>query len=37
MLAAITMTQGWMIGIIALMVVFGICALVFAQMGRRNK
>ena len=26
---AITMTQGWMIGIIAFMAVFGICAGVF--------
>lgn len=37
MLLAITMTQGWMIGIIALMAVFGICALIFAQMGKKNK
>ena len=37
MLASITMTQGWMIGIIALMVVFGVCALIFAQMGKKNK
>lgn len=37
MLLAITMTQGWMIGIIALMVVFGICALIFAQMGKKNR
>ena len=37
MLLAITTTQGWMIGIIALMIVFGICALVFAQMGKKNK
>ena len=27
---AITMTQGWMIGIIAFMAVFGICAGVFS-------
>lgn len=37
MLLAITMTQGWMIGIIALMIVFGICALIFAQMGKKNR
>jgi hypothetical protein len=36
MLLAITMTQGWMIGIIALMIVFGICALIFTQMGKKN-
>ncbi|SCI67439.1 Uncharacterised protein [uncultured Roseburia sp.] len=36
MIAAITMTQGWMIGIIALMAVFGICALVFAQLGKKK-
>ncbi len=37
MLLALTTTQGWMIGIIALMVAFGICALIFAKMGKKNK
>ena len=37
MILAITMTQGWMIGIIALMAAFGICALIFAQMRKKNK
>ena len=33
----ITVTQGWMIGIIALMVVFGIAALIFAKKGEDNQ
>lgn len=33
----ITMTQAWMIGIIGLMVVFGICALVFRSMGKKRQ
>lgn len=37
MLLAISTTQGWMIGIIALMVAFGICAGIFAAMGKKNK
>lgn len=36
-MAAITMTQGWMIGIIALMAVFGVCAGIFSGMGKRRK
>lgn len=32
-----TMTQGWMVGIIALMVIFGICAAVFAKMGKEQE
>lgn len=36
MLAAITTTQGWMIGIIAMMAGFGICALVFSAMGKKR-
>ena len=34
---AITMTQGWMIGIIAFMAVFGICAGVFSALGKKRK
>ena len=34
---AITMTQGWMIGIIAFMEVFGICAGVFSALGKKRK
>jgi len=34
---AITMTQGWMIGIIAFMAVFGICAGVFSVLGKKRK
>lgn len=37
MVAAISTTQGWMFGIIALMIVFGICAGVFSAMGKKNK
>lgn len=37
MLLAISTTQGWMIGIIALMVAFGVCAAVFAKMGKKNQ
>lgn len=33
---AITMTQGWMIGIIAFMAVFGICAGVFSALGKNK-
>ena len=33
---AITMTQGWMIGIIAFMAVFGICAGVLAKRENRQ-
>ena len=33
----ITMTQGWMIGIIAFMAVFGICAGVFSALGKKRK
>lgn len=33
---AITMTQGWMIGIIAFMAVFGICAGVFPHLAKRE-
>ncbi len=33
---AITMEQGWMIGIIGLMCVFGICAAIFYRMGKKN-
>ncbi len=36
MLAAITTTQGWMIGIIAMMVGFGVCALIFTAMGKKR-
>lgn len=32
---AISMTQIWMIGIIVLMLIFGICALVFSKMGKK--
>ena len=34
---AITMTQGWMIGIVAFMAVFGICAGVFSVLGKKRK
>lgn len=34
---AITMTQGWMIGIIAFMAVFGICAGVFSCTWQKEK
>ena len=37
MVLALTTTQGWMIGIIALMVAFGVCAAVFAAMGKKNR
>lgn len=37
MVLALSMTQGWMIGIIALMVAFGVCAAVFAAMGKKNQ
>lgn len=30
------MTQLWMLGIIGLMVIFGICAGVFAKMGQKE-
>ena len=30
-----SMTQIWMIGIIVLMLVFGICAFVFSQKGKK--
>lgn len=32
-----TMTQGWMVGIIGLMVVFGICALIFWRLGNKKE
>lgn len=37
MLAAITTTQGWMFGIMGLMVAFGVCAGIFSAMGKKNK
>lgn len=36
MVAAITMTQGWMIGIIIFMIVFGICAGIFSALGKKR-
>lgn len=35
MLLSISMTQIWMIGIIALMLVFGLCAFVFSKKGKK--
>lgn len=32
---AISMTQIWMIGIIVLMLIFGICAFIFSQKGKK--
>ena len=37
MLLAISTTQGWMIGIIALMIAFGVCAAIFSAMGKKNR
>ncbi len=34
---AITMTQGWMIGIIAMMCLFGIAAGIFMAKGKQNR
>ena len=36
MIAAISTTQGWMIGIIAMMIGFGVCALIFTAMGKKR-
>ena len=37
MLAAITMTQGWMLGIIAMMCMFGVAAGIFSAKGKKNQ
>ena len=34
MIAAISTTQGWMIGIIAMMIGSDVCALIFTAMGK---
>jgi len=33
----LTMTQFWMIGIIGLMVIFGICGGIFYHLGKKNE
>ena len=37
MLTLITMTQGWMFGIIIMMCIFGVAAGIFSAMGKKKK
>lgn len=36
-MALLTMTQGWMIGIICMMGMFGIAAAIFSAKGKKNR